>query len=133
MEPEEEVDMEANHLEAMINGFRIRRPIPHVDTAEEIEPGTDLVFFDYGGAMGGYGPNPVWDHTRHLFQWAEDNPSSLLLIISGFFSDRIIAEVEHSDSAIGSSIPFNTVFRHSFKKEQRYYGVDDVEKWYKGR
>src|SRR5208282_193131 len=51
-----------------------------------IEVGTDLVLFDYGGMM--LGNNLAEDNSRDLLQWAEDHPSSLVVIISDFTYDR---------------------------------------------
>ena len=44
--------------------------------------GVDLVIFDWGGMSIG---NDLMGHQlRHLIQWAEDHPSGLVVILSGF-------------------------------------------------
>ena len=47
-----------------------------------IEMGSDLVLFDFGGIMPG--SNLMEDQSRELIQWAQDHPSALVLVISGF-------------------------------------------------
>lgn len=46
----------------------------------ELQPGTDLVIYDFGGLMPG---SDLMERNAHqLVQWAADNPNSLVVIVS---------------------------------------------------
>jgi len=77
--------------------------------AHEIKPGTELVLFDYGGC--GLGNNLMAENSRAVLQYALDNPSVLIIVISHFtyysslkldMEDRGLDSVpnimEHSDN-----------------------------------
>lgn len=66
----------------------------------EIEEGTDLVLFDYGGMM--YGNSLAEDNSRRLVRWAEDHPSALVIVVSTFTFDRAFryAIEEHLNTAV---------------------------------
>ena len=58
-----------------------------------IEPGTDLVVYDYGGLMPGN--NLMSSNAHEIVQWAKDNPSSLVSVVSGFtYSNFIRSELK---------------------------------------
>jgi hypothetical protein len=81
--PEEQVKREQEHLESEL-GVRLNVHTPsHLG---QIEEGTDLVLFDYGGMMAGN--SLCEDNSRGLIRWAEDHPSALVVIISTFTYDN---------------------------------------------
>lgn len=53
-----------------------------------IKEGSDIVVFDFGGLMPG--TNLGTDQSRALIQYAQDHPSTLILIISDFTFTRFI-------------------------------------------
>lgn len=62
--------------------------------ALEIEAGTELVIFDFGGMMPGC-DSLISSNARALFKWAQDNPNGLVVIVSWFTWMRYIeAEME---------------------------------------
>jgi len=71
--------------------------IPHTIIADEADPGAvdryrvDIVVLDYGGisAMGAY--ETALFNIRYVVNWAEDHPSTALLIWT-FFTAQIVAE-----------------------------------------
>ena len=54
----------------------------------ELKPGTELLLFDYGGMV--YGNSLMEDNSRRVITWALDNPSSLVIVTSGFTYDIAI-------------------------------------------
>jgi len=57
-------------------------------TPGSIEPGTDLLIYDFGGMMPG---TDLMDSNAHsAVQWAKDNPNSLLVVVSRFTYDQYI-------------------------------------------
>jgi hypothetical protein len=53
----------------------------------EIQDGTELLLFDFGGMM--MGNSLCEDNSRRVIQWAEDHPSSLVVIISAFTYNNV--------------------------------------------
>jgi hypothetical protein len=47
-----------------------------------IQPGTELVLYDFGGLMPG--SSLMEDNARQIVKWAEDHPSSLVVVVSLF-------------------------------------------------
>lgn len=65
-----------------------------LESAHQIKPGTRLVLFDYGGMMPGC-EDLVLSECRALLQWATDNPSALVIVISSFtYRNQIQYEIE---------------------------------------
>lgn len=52
-------------------------------SAKGIQPGTDLMIFDFGGAMPG-ASDLMESNARSLLRWCQDNPNSLALVVSSF-------------------------------------------------
>jgi hypothetical protein len=51
----------------------------------EVQVGTDLFLFDFGGMSMAYGSGAlIQDNSRGLIRWCEDNPNSLALVMSSF-------------------------------------------------
>ena len=49
----------------------------------DIEVGTEIVFYDYGGMMPG-SESLMESNARYILKWAQDHPSALVIIISSF-------------------------------------------------
>lgn len=81
--PEEQIERCTNFYQEEL-GVKLNVHTPR--HANEIEEGTDLVLFDYGGMM--YGNDLAQDHSRHLLRWAEDHPNALIVVMSDFTFDR---------------------------------------------
>ena len=88
----------------------------------EIRPGTDMVVFDYGG-MAGYGSEDLLrGESRTLLKWAQDNPSSLLVVATNF-TWHCIVKNELED--LGLNLP-NVVVRASLFE-------DPIPMWFRKR
>ena len=57
--------------------------------ADNIQPGTNLVLFDFGGMMPG-SDDLVTSNCREVIKWAQDNPSSLVMVMSSFTYSRYL-------------------------------------------
>jgi hypothetical protein len=61
-----------------------------------IEPGTSLVIYDFGGLMPG--TDLMDSNARELISWAEDNPNSLVMIVSSFtYKNYIEFELQNQE------------------------------------
>ena len=78
--PEEQFDRLKSHYEEIVLETPLDAYAPRA--ISEIKPGTDLILFDYGGMM--IGNSLAEDNSRALIRWAEDNPNSLVVIVSQF-------------------------------------------------
>jgi len=100
----------------------------------EIKPGTGLVLFDFGGMMAGNGL--AEDNSRALVRWAEDNPNSLVVVVSDFTYDQAFRHA--IEDHIGEAAPWN------FQKEDgarhttplhnvvvQEWGEEFVPKWFR--
>lgn len=85
MTPEEEMKQQKEWAEEEL-GVKLDIHMPM--NISQIEEGTELVFFDYGGMM--LGNSLMEDNSRHLVRWAEDHPSALVVIVSTFTYDRAV-------------------------------------------
>jgi hypothetical protein len=81
--PEEEVEqLKREFSEAFENPIRFYRAMTARPGAGGIEPGTDIVLFDFGGMF--MGNDLMGENSRKLLRWLEDNPNSLGIITSSF-------------------------------------------------
>ncbi len=79
----------------------------------EIKPGTDVVVFDYGGMCGVGSDDMIAGVSRALIKWAEDNPSSLLIVATAFtYSHAVRYELD----VLGLNLP-NVVCRASINED----------------
>jgi hypothetical protein len=85
--PEEEMQREKESLEDELG---VKLDIHRVVHMGQIEQGTDLLLFDYGGMM--MGNSLAEDNSRRVIQWAEDHPSALVVIISTFTYDHAVRD-----------------------------------------
>lgn len=83
MTAEEQV---AHEKESMESELGVKLDVHTPNNSGQIEEGTDLILFDYGGMM--MGNSLCEDNSRALIRWAEDHPSSLVVIISTFTYDN---------------------------------------------
>ncbi len=82
--PEDQIEREKNLFEEEL-GVKLDIHAPR--NIGEIEDGTDLVLFDYGGMVPGR--SLAEDNSRRLVRWASDHPATLVIIISVFTYDRV--------------------------------------------
>lgn len=81
--PEEQIKREQENYEDELG---VKLDVHTPQHLGQIEEGTDLVLFDYGGMMAGN--SLCEDNSRGLIRWAEDHPSALVVIISTFTYDN---------------------------------------------
>lgn len=81
---EEETEQIKQHVQLALKGRAVV-----FKTCDTMSPHlkTDLLVFDYGGMANGYS-SPFWDYCRKVVKWAEDHPSSLVVIGSSFTYDN---------------------------------------------
>lgn len=66
-------------------------------TFYQVRPGTDLVVYDYGGLMPG---NDLMEsNAREVVRWAQDNPTSLIVVVSAF-TYRNFVQVDMEDNGL---------------------------------
>jgi len=92
---------------------------PHTTYPGELKPGTDLVLFDFGGVM--YGNDLMANNSRHLLQWAADNPNSLVVIVSVFTYENCL-KFEAMDLGLLGQL-------HNIVVD---CNLDDKDPWYRG-
>jgi len=83
-----------------------------------LQPGTELVLFDYGGMLPGN--SLMEDNSSELIKWAQDNPNSLCLVVSDF-TWRNAVRVEMDE--MGLQLP--NVINDDFKLE------DPIPSWFR--
>ena len=81
--PEEQIAFQTKTFEEELG---VKLDVHTPQNFGQIEVGTDLVLFDFGGMM--MGNSLAEDNSRRLVRWAEDNPNSLVVVISDFTFDR---------------------------------------------
>jgi len=96
--PEEEMESEKESLEEELG---VKLDIHRVHHMGQIEQGTDLLLFDFGGMM--MGNSLAEDNSRRVVRWAEDHPSALVIIISQFTYDHAVRD------AIAEHLELDTV------------------------
>ncbi len=92
---EEQIDDDIAHYEDEYGPFegKIKLHWYRVTHPSQITPGTALVLFDFGGC--GMGNNLMGDSSRAMIQWAQDNPSVLIIVTSSFtYNNGIKIELE---------------------------------------
>ena len=61
----------------------------------EFEEGTDLVVFDFGGMIHGFGGGLADSNSRALIRYAQDHPNCLVLVVSLMsYRDSVLYEME---------------------------------------
>jgi len=90
--PEEEIAQHVERFNELLSPDRIEVHTP--DHPSLIEPGTELVIYDFGGLLPGC-DDMIRSHVRSLIDWAENHPSALVLVVSYFtFSGSVQPEME---------------------------------------
>jgi len=102
--PEEEMASEKESLEEELG---VKLDIKQIHHMGQIEEGTDLLLFDFGGMM--MGNSLAEDNSRRVIRWAEDHPSALVIIISTFTYDHAFryAIEEHLGLDATPSLEYN--------------------------
>lgn len=81
--PEQEVEeLKREFNEAFANPLRFYEAIYVGEGEYGIQPGTDIVLFDFGGMS--LGNSLMQTNSRELIRWLQDNPNSLGIITSSF-------------------------------------------------
>jgi hypothetical protein len=88
--PEEEIREHQRTMREVLRPHRLRfYQAFHMGTCSHgIKPGTDIVLFDYGGMM--LGSSLAESNAREMLSWCQDNPNSLVLVMSSFTWGNII-------------------------------------------
>ena len=109
--PEEEYEEHTKDFAELLRPNKVK--FYRMMNAGEIKPGTSVLIFDYGG-MAQYGSGDlVAGEARALLKWAQDNPSSLLIVATVFtYQNAVKYEMED----LGLTLP-NVVCRASILED----------------
>jgi len=77
---EDEIAQHIERFTEWAEPIKLKVHTPKTTYPGEIEIGTDLVIYDFGGLMPG--TSLMETNARHLVQWAADNPNALVVIVS---------------------------------------------------
>lgn len=109
--PEQEYDEHVKDFSALLRPAKCS--FYRMMNEGEIKPGTDAVVFDYGGMCGVGSDGFISSVSRVLIKWAEDNPSSLLIVATAFtYSHAVRYELDE----LGLNLP-NVVCRASINED----------------
>lgn len=108
--PEEEVQ---NLVETYEKNFGISLKVHQPVWPSEIEPSTKLVLFDYGGMMPGN--SLMQDQSRELITWADNNPNSLVVVVSAFTYNNAIEEELNENGLVFNNIICQDWLSHDFE------------------
>jgi hypothetical protein len=99
---EDEVETHKRTFTELLAPAEIR--FQHVWCPGSIDPGTDLVVYDFGGMLPG---NDLMESNAHaIVQWAHDNPNAVVMVASGFtYRNSVQYEIEQ----LGMSEMFNVI------------------------
>ena len=78
--PEDEIKQHIKDFSELLSPAKLKVYSPWSCYPEDLQPGTDLVLFDYGGMM--LGNSMAEKNSWHLVAYAADNPSALLSVRS---------------------------------------------------
>lgn len=123
--PEEEIEEHKTDFAELLYPAQIKAYTPACMSERDIETGTDLIVFDYGGMMPGN--TLMEDNSRRLIQFAQDHSSTLCVIVSTFTWKNAI-KLEMRDLELDSL--HNVVCRYWAGKcywEEGVFGEDDKE------
>ena len=81
--PEDEIKEHTKRFKEFAAPAKLKVHTPKSTYPGAIEIGTDLVIYDFGG-VGPGATGLMTGNARHLLQWAQDNPNSLVVIVSTF-------------------------------------------------
>jgi len=84
--PDDEAKELKSRFEEMLGRkLNVHRP----NHAGDIEVGTELVLFDFGGMLPG-AESLMESNARHLIKWAEEHTSALVIVVSHFTFTRYV-------------------------------------------
>lgn len=104
-EPEEEIEQHKKLFGEAVapDTLVVTTPI----AATEIEAGTELVIFDFGGLMPGC-EGLASAQSRAILKWAEEHPSGLVVVVSAFtFTGYVEPELEDSGLTLPNVILYD--------------------------
>lgn len=107
--PEDQVKNLTERYEELLAPAKLDVYTPAGVSTYEMKEGTDLILFDYGGMLPG--TSLPQDNSRRLIEWAENNPSSLCVVVSGM-TWRNYIKYEMEDKGLNSL--FNLVREWDF-------------------
>jgi hypothetical protein len=101
--PEDEIEQHVKDFSALLAPAALKVYTPWSCYPEDLQPGTDLVLFDYGGMLPG--TDMAERNSWYLVTYASDNPSSLVVVVSSFTWSNVIAnELEARDMLTAHNI-----------------------------
>jgi hypothetical protein len=87
--PEDEIKEHVRDFSELLAPAKLNVYTPYSCYPGDLQPGTDLVLFDYGGML--VGNSMAEKNSWYLVTYAADNPSSLVVVVSSFTWGNIIA------------------------------------------
>jgi hypothetical protein len=124
--PEDEIEEHTKRFSEFAAPAKLKVYAPKSTYPGSIEVGTDLVIYDFGG-IGPGATGLMSGNARHLLQWAQDNPNSLVVIVSEF-TYRNYVKIEAEDSGLVGEL-------HNIVVDDT--GFEDwngkIDPWYRGK
>jgi hypothetical protein len=98
--PEDEIKQHVEDFSEMLAPAVLKVYTPYSCYPEDIQPGTDLLLFDYGGML--LGNSMAEKNSWYLVTYAADNPSALVVVVSTFTWSNVIANELQERDMLGS-------------------------------
>jgi hypothetical protein len=86
---EDETKQHVEDFSEFLSPAKLKVYTPYSCYPGDLQPGTDLVLFDYGGMLPGN--SMAEKNSWYLVTYAADNPSALVVIVSSFTWSNVIA------------------------------------------
>jgi hypothetical protein len=121
--PEEEAKEHVKNFSEILYPAVINAYQPGSMYPGALKPGTDLVLFDYGGMMAGN--SLMEDNSRHLIRYAQDNPNTLCIVVSGFTWRNAVAYEIKEQGLTG----LHNLVCEFFEPVEMYSNEKEPENW----
>ena len=131
---EDEIKQHIEDFSELLAPAKLKVYTPYSCYPGDIQPGTELVLFDYGGMLPG--TDMAEKNSWHLVTWAADNPNALVVVVSVFTYGGVI---EHELEQRGMTSMHNIVPRHWTPKiedfdtprEHQPEGWECIPQWFR--
>jgi hypothetical protein len=119
---EEEVETHKKVFAALI--FPCELDAYRAHSVGGIQEGTDLVIYDFGGMLPG--TSLMEDNSRYLIKWAENNPNSLILVVSDY-TYRVYVKYEIDELFEKGGIELHNIILEDHNKDHSFpqWWLDD--------
>jgi hypothetical protein len=120
--PEDEIKQHIKDFSELLSPAKLKVYSPWSCYPEDLQPGTDLVLFDYGGMM--LGNSMAEKNSWHLVTYAADNPSALVVVVSSFTWTNVMA----SELEARKMLEVHNIVPRYWEPKRRYGDVFGGEK-----